>query len=201
MRSACSVGSTRRESEVQIEYLERAAEARFGEWDPFTTSIKEFGDRYGRRLDLVDKYSWSIPDPRAIEMVAAFGKVMDPMAGTGYWMGLVEQAGATVRANDLRPMFGNPYHKPGHRFVPIACGPGERFVQQYPDYALFLSWPPYEGTVYDEESPRGVGYRIIKAYTEAGGQHLIFVGEGEWGCTGCSSWGCSPGGAVNDDGI
>lgn len=101
-------------------------------------------------------------------------------------MGLVEEAGATIRANDLRPMFGNSYHRPGHRFVPIACGSGERFVQQYPDYALFLSWPPYDGTCDEDASPRGAGYRVLKAYTEAGGKDFIFVGEGEWGCTGCS---------------
>lgn len=47
------------------------------------------------------RFSWAIPDERAIRILHHFSPVVEIGAGDGYWAGLVEAAGGDVLAFDI----------------------------------------------------------------------------------------------------
>jgi hypothetical protein len=141
---------------------------RLGHFDP---------DRWAReslsRRDFVGRYSWTIPDPVTLAFVAehSMGRLVDPMAGTGYWAHLLAQLGVDTACYDLEPGT-NLWHADQPLFVPVLKLDGRESVTLHPDRALFLSWPPYDVPV---------GTEIVQAYA---GTRVIFIGEPESGCTG-----------------
>jgi len=50
---------------------------------------------------LREKYSWAIPDKRAIRIAASFGPLVEVGAGKGYWAMLLRAAGVNVLAYDI----------------------------------------------------------------------------------------------------
>src|SRR4051812_37608789 len=58
-----------------------------------------------KRRELAAKYSWSVPDPGAIDFVVEHsrGRLVDPIAGTGYWTYLLTQSGVDCVAYDTIP--------------------------------------------------------------------------------------------------
>jgi hypothetical protein len=140
------------------------------------------------RNDLCGKYAWSIPDPVSLHFVAqSLGeKAVEIGSGTGYWASLLSQMGVDVVAYDLHPpqhTGQNHWHSPrnGHYgellgitreiFYDVREG-NHLLAAQHPDRTLFLCWPPY-----DEE----MAYHCLQAYQ---GQRLVYIGEGDGGCTG-----------------
>lgn len=125
---------------------------------------------FSPRRDLITHYSWSIPTSTAIKAIAAHGPVLDPLAGTGYWAGLLSQH-TDVLASDIAPMFGNYYHGTGHRFYPMKRFDAVRAVQQWgAERTLLMSWPPYESTL---------ATRMLMHYR---GDTIAYVGEHSGGC-------------------
>jgi hypothetical protein len=49
----------------------------------------------------IEKYSWAIPDKRAIRIAASFGPLVEVGAGKGYWAMLLRAAGVNVLAYDI----------------------------------------------------------------------------------------------------
>jgi hypothetical protein len=125
------------------------------------------------RWGFVAAYAWTITDPEAVQFVAAFskGRVVDPMAGTGYWAYLLGQMGVDVACYDLEPE-KNRWHDGEKLHVPVTQMDGEDSVKLHPDRTLLLGWPPHASDV---------GHRILKAYE---GDRVIYIGEGEDGCCG-----------------
>jgi len=119
------------------------------------------------------KYSWTITDPATVDFVVnnAHSSVVDPMAGTGWWGYLLQQAGVVVYSYDRNPYPKNHWHShEPHTFVTRRnC---TRSVQQHPESTLLLSWPPYKT---DD------GYNAVKKYA---GHRIIYIGEEQGGCTG-----------------
>jgi len=144
-------------------------------WERGVKQVNRLLDPEAEVLDrqpYVGKYSWSIPDPDSVVFVARYadGGLIDPMAGTGYWAYLLEQVGVDILCYDLQPG-ENAWHD-GTRWVSIVAMDGEESVREHPDRTLLLAWPPYS---------EDVGTRILSAYK---GNRVIFIGEGEGGCTG-----------------
>lgn len=149
-------------------------------WEPGNT------DHGPRREDLVVRYAWAVPDPASLAFVAeqARGRIVEIGAGTGYWAWQLSQLGVDVVAYDRHPpdRGGNHWHSPRHLetgnptkepapvFFPVRRGGAPR-AARHPDRTLLLCWPPYSGTV---------ASRALRAYS---GQRVIFIGEGEGGCT------------------
>lgn len=146
-------------------------------WDvgPFVGGEGHYLD-LAKRGDMVSEYAWTITDPATVAFVAehAGPRVIDPLAGTGYWAWLLTQHGADVAASDLYPpdAGGNKYHKRGALFAPVARLDAVDVVAHHPDRTLFLAWPPYD---------EPLGARVLAAYQ---GARVVFIGEGEGGCTG-----------------
>jgi hypothetical protein len=124
------------------------------------------------RRDFTKRYSWTITDPSTLAFIAEHsgGRLVDPMAGTGYWGWVLAQSGIDVAAYDLEP--GTSTY---HEGVPLYCTveklDGAEAVKLHTDRTLFLSWPPMDDA----------GTRILRAYQ---GGRVIFIGESEGGCTG-----------------
>jgi hypothetical protein len=151
---------------------------------------------------MVKRYAWSIPDETALAVVAGRGPLVSIGAGTGYWEALLRSRGVTVHAYDERPPRPFP---PAHGFTswedfldkPGPCvSEKERVIREadinlwhagmncwtevlrggpedvgkHPDCTLFLSWPPRSG----------MASECLDYFT---GRYLIYVGEGNGGCT------------------
>lgn len=129
------------------------------------------------RSDLTSRFAWSITDPDTVAFVAEHsrGRVIDPMAGTGYWAWLLGQHGVDVLAFDQQPPGHgvNDFHREGNTFATVQLGEAAQTVAQHgAGRTLLLSWPPYGSAV---------GHNTLAAYP---GDRVIYIGEGESGCCG-----------------
>lgn len=131
---------------------------------------------------LLARYAHTISDPGTVGFVIKYvgglggGKMVSIGAGTGYWEGLLAQI-VEVTAFDIAPpdVLPNKYHGvfdasgswgPTPLFHPVNRGGPER-AAEFPDYALFLSWPP----------PGPLAHEALQAYT---GNLLVFMGVPKW---------------------
>lgn len=124
------------------------------------------------RHSLTKRFSWTIPDPGTLAFVAEHsgGRVVDPMAGTGYWGWLLAQLGIDVVSYDILPGT-NSYHNGEPLHSTITALEGVEAVRLHADRTLLLSWPPMDA----------FGTDILRAYE---GGRVIYIGESEGGCTG-----------------
>jgi len=128
--------------------------------------------RFQMRWEMSGKYSWTIPDPGTLAFVAeqSDGRLVDVMAGTGYWTYLLSQLGVDVISYDLEP--GQSHWHVGYSLhAEIQQMDCAESAAKHSDRTLLLSWPPYS-------DPAGV--RAVQAYT---GKRIIYIGEYD-GCTG-----------------
>lgn len=130
------------------------------------------------RARLVHLYGFAIPTEEALASVAAAspGGVVELGAGTGYWARLLHERGVDIVAYDLFPP-----PSPASRWFagvtpwyPVVKG-GEAMLQHHGHRTLMLVWPSR-----NEEWAA----RATSMYHRAGGQALVFVGEGPGGRTG-----------------
>jgi hypothetical protein len=130
------------------------------------------------RTDMVKRYAWTITDPDTVAFVAKHsnGRIIDPLAGTGYWGWLLAQHGIDAVSYDLNPPEADTEHNQWHRNV-AAHSTVHRLaaaeaVALHPDRTLLLAWPPYD---------EPVGAKVLNAYR---GDRVIYIGEGNGGCCG-----------------
>lgn len=138
-------------------------------------------DRWAReslkRHDYVKRYAWTITDPATVAFVAkhALGRLVDPMAGTGYWAHILAQAGVDVVAYDLNPPGPDTDANHWHKHVPAHTTIGQadaiESVAQNADRTLLLSWPPH-------------GFNACPVLDAYDGSRVIYIGEDWGGCCG-----------------
>lgn len=158
---------------------------------PSLSDVEPWSPEYIRRLDqqihswthrdtYVRKYAWGIPDPASLAFVAEHlgAKAIEIGAGTGYWASLLAQSGVDILAYDDAPpdRIANYYFRPSHgdfavTWYDVAIG-DPAVLTEYIDRTLFLCWPPYA---------EDMAYRCLQSYQ---GKRLVFIGEGQGGCTG-----------------
>lgn len=115
---------------------------------------------------LKTKYSWAVPNEKAIRAVASLSPLVEIGAGTGYWASLISQAGADIVAYDISP-YENRYCEGQYYDVQQDSW---HVIAEHPDRTLFVCWPPY-----------GDPMAELALRNYQGGQ-LIYVGEWD-GCT------------------
>lgn len=152
---------------------------RYGAGSPEWHANLEFWQKRG---ELTALYSWSVPDPPSVQFVVdhARGKILDPIAGTGYWAYLLEQMGVRVGAYDTIPPTPSSEENRWHRFASVfrtvlradAVDVVAAMSAVDSSFTLFLSWPPYDTPL---------AHDTLRAYR---GDRLIYIGEGAGGCTG-----------------
>ncbi|MFE9192026.1 hypothetical protein ACFYL6_20715 [Micromonospora sp. NPDC007208] len=130
-----------------------------------------------KRTDYVKQYAWTITDPETVTFVAehSLDRLVDPMAGTGYWAWLLTQAGVDTAAYDLNPPAPDSEANDWHRNVAAHLTVGEANAKDSVAWSasrtLLLSWPPYGF----DACP------ILDAYK---GGRVIYIGEDWGGCCG-----------------
>jgi len=123
------------------------------------------------RMKLVARYSWAIPDSRALRTIARYGPVVEIGAGTGYWAALLRARGVDVAAYDSCPLPGpNPWHREGAFPWSLVEYGDASSAALHRDRTLFLCWPPYTDSM------------ALDALRQHGGERVIYVGE-FGGCT------------------
>lgn len=154
-------------------------------WSPdgFGFDLRTYQTRGPSRDDLVTRYAWAITDPMSVAFVArhAPNGIVEIGAGSGYWAWQLTQRGVDVVAYDVAP----PHTHPNKYCQQAAADPrdalrplfypvaeiGHTAATRHPDRALFLCWPPYSSSM----------ARDALAFYD--GDRLIYIGEGEGGCT------------------
>lgn len=108
---------------------------------------------------LVNKYSWAIPDSRAIRILSAYAPLIEIGCGLGYWSRLLHDRGVDIIAADrLGPL-------PASWTYIVKGGPLLLSKSYLQGRNLFLCYP-------DENSC--LGSMCLKYFT---GEYLIHVGE------------------------
>lgn len=124
---------------------------------------------------LVREYSWAIPDEWSIQTIVSVKKPLVEMgAGNGYWASLITAAGGSVECYDREPG-SHCDGSTGHLWHPVMKGESNVLGSRHRDYALLLVWPPYDTPMAKE---------CLLEFMKVGGDTFIYVGEGEYGCTG-----------------
>lgn len=136
-----------------------------GELDVYENERQQahpFAAMLAARCLLVQMYAWAIPSEEALDAIAQFPAVVEIGAGTGYWASVLEERGVQVAAYDIAPR--------ARSYAKVIQG-DETCALHHPEAALLLCWPPLS----DPMAANALDYYQ--------GRHLIYVGEGNGGCT------------------
>jgi len=147
--------------------------------NPFLDEVRSF-DRHverdwmsrfisdiSKRLPLVKRYSWAIPNDESIRRIVACGPVVEVAAGNGYWASLVRAAGGDIVACDTEP--GSNHWCDGPLYFDVVKADAREFVLQHQDRALMFCWPFMDN----------VAYVTLQVYT---GSCVVYIGESDGGC-------------------
>ncbi len=96
-------------------------------------------------IDLAQRYSYVLPDDRALAALARLGPLVEVGAGTGYWASRLRARGVDIVAIDQAPPDGerlNRYHARTVTWTEVIAGE-QTMLTRYSDRALLLCWPPF----------------------------------------------------------
>ncbi len=147
-------------------------------WQQVTDAGPKGGDGWdgqrGRRDIFIERFGFAAPSPEAVKAISQFvgqRKVLEVGAGTGIWARLLSDAGVEVTAvDDWSGKYSHSMRVGTH--YPVERVDGVEAVKRHAHQALFLCWPDYCDPIAAD---------ALKAFR---GDRLIYIGEGELGCTG-----------------
>jgi hypothetical protein len=154
-------------------------------WQQVTDASPKIGDGWGyyrdapigeheRRDTFIERFGFAVPTPIAIKAVNQFvgqQEVLEVGAGTGLWAQLLSDEGVSITAvDDWSGKYSSPLKVGAH--YPVERVDGIEAVKRHAHNVLFLCWPDYDDTI---------ASAALKAFR---GNKLIYIGEGESGCTG-----------------
>jgi hypothetical protein len=96
-------------------------------------------------IDLAQRYSYVLPDDRALAALARLGPLVEVGAGTGYWASRLRARGVDIVAIDQAPPDGerlNRYHARTVTWTEVIAGE-QTMLTRYSDRTLLLCWPPF----------------------------------------------------------
>jgi hypothetical protein len=123
---------------------------------------------FGARQQLVEKYSWAIPNDASLEYLSAFPEILEVGAGSGYWAHCINDRGGSVSAYDVDPPEPSQTENPIWHSVDEADA--SRMKDEMFDVPVLMVWPPLNG-----------GLAVSVAEKEP--PHILYVGEPRGGCT------------------
>jgi hypothetical protein len=156
------------------EFLKHSGGVELLDWWGRKITIETKIEAMGARNALCQEYSWAIPNRKAIKTIVSYSPIVEVGAGRGYWAKLIAEAGGDILPFDLKPPTRpdrNDWHSQAGTFMPVKPS-GPSVAARYPDHTLMLCWPPYS---------KEMAFHAIELYR---GKHIIYIGEGNGGCTG-----------------
>lgn len=147
------------------EYLEIFKKIKGDQYRPYTRKTRK---NYIFRFDLCKKYSFAIPDEKALEIISRYSPIVEMGAGTGYWAYLLNEKGVDIICYDINP-FNND--QANNKWFEIKKGT-PKDLKKHPDRNLFLCWLD----IFPEDE------KCLKYFK---GEYVIYIGEGPGGC--CAS--------------
>ena len=146
--------------------------------DAFHAATALGTDTADARAAAIGTYGFAIPSDEALDAIERYSPdgVVELGAGTGYWASLLHRRGVDVVAFDLEPPPSpqNAWFAGSRPWHPVHRGDHDR-VREHAGRTLLLVWPT-KNEIWAAAA--------LDAYREAGGQCVVFVGEGPGGRTG-----------------
>jgi hypothetical protein len=137
--------------------------------------LRNLGGDFYRRDYFAKEYGWSVPSQEAVDKVKEFvgsDNIIEIGAGHGAWAKIMQDAGIQITPTDSFSDRGAFVPK-DNAYTDVQDLKAMDALAQYSGYnALMMSWPPYDEPLAADS---------LLAFT---GGKLIFIGEGEGGCTG-----------------
>ena len=125
-----------------------------------------YAEMHSARRDLITHYSYAIPDPGALELIAKYGPILELGAGKGYWASLLRQMSVDILAYDIDPKNGSGYIDGGKAFTFVDTGSIEK-IEENPERNLFLCWTPMTS----------FSYEALKKFKKSKAPYFIHIGE------------------------
>lgn len=133
------------------------------------------------RDEAIQRFSFAILDRATVDLLIPHGPYLEVGCGTGYWAYELRKAGVRVVAVDPQPL-SDTRMVPTRMWtdiLPITAKDAIRLYKPDIQYAkepltLLTVWP----------SSTGWPAKALSDYRRAGGQKVVYVGEGSGGCTG-----------------
>lgn len=119
-------------------------------------------------LPTVARYSWAVPTPAALKLIASHAPLLEVGAGTGYWAWVLWQMGVDVIAYDASPGLAlrNKFHRFKLGWYLVHKNDGAYAVVNHQQRTLLLCWP----------SDNHMSDRTLRAYQ---GQRMIYIGAND----------------------
>lgn len=123
------------------------------------------------RDDLVLKYSWAVPNKKALLEISKYSPLIEIGARTGYWAMLLANLGADIICfdNKLPSQDENINNSSKVQYFSINKG-SATILKNYLERNLFLCWIPHLSSL---------GSECLNYFK---GKYLIYVGEWVGGC-------------------
>lgn len=123
------------------------------------------------RTEFIRRFSFAIPNEKALEAIARLSPLVEIGAGTGYWAALLARRGADIVCTGER-VVDDSYNQSIGRYHPVKKV-GEAGLCYLINRNAFLCWPPYDCDL---------AYRVALRVRPR--RYLAVIGEGDGGCTG-----------------
>jgi hypothetical protein len=128
--------------------------------------------------ELTRSYAFAVPTESAIAAIVSTDRsgIVEIGAGLGYWAAMLSAAGLDVVAYDIAPPPSeeNQWFSGRQPWHPVLKGDASA-VADHAERALLIVWPT-RNEVWPAEA--------LERYRSAGGQRVIYVGQGPGGVTG-----------------
>ena len=135
------------------------------------------GLSYHLRNLLIGRYSWAIPNQKALETITKWSPhgIVEIGAGGGYWGYLLRQMmHLKCHLYDLNPKEPYGQGKDITMWTQVEKGSVEKLDKWGYGKTLFLCWPCYD---------ESWAYEALLKWQLATSPAVIYIGEGEMGCT------------------
>jgi hypothetical protein len=121
---------------------------------------------FGKRQELVEKYSWAIPNDEVLSYISRFDEIVEAGAGNGYWAHLLEKRGTQIYAFDRTASRA----RSDERWTDVSEATVFSSRDKIKDMPCLLVWPPTNKSMASE-------------VLSSSPSHILYVGEQQGGCT------------------
>lgn len=146
-----------------------------GGYDISLGDVGEYMKGVSLREEFIRLYGFAILDRDTIDALVDFAPLLEVGAGSGYWTYELRKAGVDVIATDVEPGEDNRY-KFAQAWTAVQKLDAVAAAKRYRRRTLLTVWPDYR----EQWSADA-----LKAYK---GKRVIYVGEGDGGCTACDEF-------------